>query len=144
MLAKDILAIKGNAVYTISPEGCLSEAVSCMVDYDIGSLVVMDRGKLAGMLTFREVLSALDEGKGSLGDRRVKDVMVKSPPVVGPEMELDDLRRLMLETRARYMPVVDRDVLIGVLSFHDVAKAVLEEQRFENDMLKGYIKNWPA
>jgi len=115
-----------------------------MVDYDIGSLVVMDRGKLAGMLTFREVLSALDEGKGSLGDRRVKDVMVKSPPVVGPEMELDDLRRLMLETRARYMPVVDRDVLIGVLSFHDVAKAVLEEQRFENDMLKGYIKNWPA
>ncbi len=144
MLTKEILAIKGNAVYTIPPEGRLTEAVNCMVDYDIGSLVVMEHGKLVGMLSFREVLSALDEGKGSLGDRRVSEVMVKDPPVVGPEMELDDLRRSMLESHARYMPVLDKHVLIGVLSFHDVAKAVLEEQSFENDMLKGYIKNWPA
>ena len=144
MRTKEILAIKGNAVYTIPPDGLLSAAVSCMVDYDIGSLVVMDHGKLVGMLTFREVLAALDEGKGSLGGRRVSEVMVKDPPFVGPDMELDNLRRVMLDTRARYMPVLDKHVLIGVLSFHDVAKAVLEEQSFENDMLKGYIKNWPA
>lgn len=144
MLTKEILAIKGNALYTISPQGRLAEAVSCMVDYDIGSLVVMDQGKLAGMLTFREVLAALDEGKGSVDGRLVSDVMVRDPHAVGPDMQVDDLRRLMIETRARYMPVLDKDVLIGVLSFHDVAKAVLEEQSFENDMLKGYIKNWPA
>lgn len=144
MLTKEILSIKGNALYTISPDGLLSEAVSCMVDYDIGSLVVMDQGKLAGMLTFREVLAALDEGKGSVGERRVREVMVREPHVVGPDMQVDDLRRFMIETRARYVPVLDKDVLVGVLSFHDVAKAVLEEQSFENDMLKGYIKNWPA
>lgn len=144
MLTKEILAIKGNALYTIPPQGRLTEAVSCMVDYDIGSLVVMDHGKLAGMLTFREVLAALDEGKGSLGDRRVSEVMVREPHVVGPDVQVDDLRRMMIDTRARYMPVLDKEVLIGVLSFHDVAKAVLEEQSFENDMLKGYIKNWPA
>lgn len=144
MLAKEILKIKGNAVYTIPPDGRLTEAVSCMVDYDIGSLVVMDHGRVVGMLTFREVLSALDEGKGSLGGRTVSELMVKDPPFVGPEMEMDDLRRVMLETHARYMPVLDKNVLVGVLSFHDVAKAVLEEQSFENTMLKGYIKNWPA
>jgi CBS domain-containing protein len=69
--------------------------------------------------------------------------MLKEPRFVGPDMEVDDLRRTMLETHARYMPVMDGSTLIGVLSFHDVAKAVLEEQSFENRMLKGYIKNWP-
>lgn len=141
MRTKDILKIKGNALYTITGDGLLTEAVACMVDYDIGSLVVMDHGRLAGMLTFREVLTALDESKGALGDRRVEAAMVRDPTIVGPDMELDDLRRLMVESHARYVPVLDGDVLIGVLSFHDVAKAVLEEQSFENDMLKGYIKN---
>jgi CBS domain-containing protein len=49
----------------------------------------------------------------------------------------------MIDSGARYLPVMDRDRLIGVVSFRDVAKAVLEEQDFENRMLKGYIKNWP-
>jgi CBS domain-containing protein len=49
----------------------------------------------------------------------------------------------MIDTHVRYMPVMDGATLTGVLSFHDVAKAVLEEQSFENRMLKGYIKNWP-
>ena len=61
-----------------------------------------------------------------------------------PEMEVNDLRRTMLESGARYLPVVNGEKLVGVVSFRDVAKAVLEEQDFENRMLKGYIKNWPA
>jgi len=56
---------------------------------------------------------------------------------------VNDLRRIMIESGARYLPVMDRDKLLGVISFRDVAKAVLEEQDFENRMLKGYIKNWP-
>ena len=55
-----------------------------------------------------------------------------------------DLRRTMLESSARYLPVMQDGKLLGVISFRDVAKAVLEEQDFENKMLKGYIKNWPA
>jgi CBS domain-containing protein len=58
-------------------------------------------------------------------------------------MEVNDLRRAMIDSGARYLPVMERDKLIGVISFRDVAKAVLEEQDFENRMLKGYIKNWP-
>jgi CBS domain-containing protein len=58
-------------------------------------------------------------------------------------MEANDLRRLMIEKHSRYLPVVEGDTLMGVISFLDVAKAVLEEQNFENKMLKSYIKNWP-
>jgi CBS domain-containing protein len=114
-----------------------------MVENDIGSLVVMDRGRLAGMLTFREVLAALHRFHEGFARLKVEDVMVKEPKSVGPEMEVDDLRRVMIDTHVRYMPVMDGATLTGVLSFHDVAKAVLDEQSFENRMLKGYIKNWP-
>lgn len=140
MLIKEILKIKGNALYTIPPSGLLSEAVSCMVDNDIGSLVVISHGKLVGMLTFREVLAALSDGRGSIHGRRVDELMVSDPATVDPDMVVDDLRRIMIETRARYMPVMDGDTLVGVLSFHDVARAILEEQGFENRMLKDYIE----
>jgi CBS domain-containing protein len=143
MLTKEILRIKGNALYTIGPRGTLEEAIDALVQYDIGSLVVMDQGKLVGMLTFREVLRAMTTAQPVASARTVDEVMDKDPPRVGPDVEMDDLRRLMLEARCRYMPVMDDRVLVGVLSFHDVAKAVLEEQSFENRMLKGYIKNWP-
>jgi CBS domain-containing protein len=142
MLTKEILRIKGTALFTVPPDASLSHALDSMVDHDIGSLVVMDHGRLAGMLTFREVLRALRSG-GTAGDQRVRDVMVPDPTQVGPDVEVDDLRRVMLDTKVRYVPVMDGSTLVGVLSFHDVARAVLEEQSFENRMLKGYIKNWP-
>ena len=143
MQTKEILRIKGNALFTVGPEERLGEAIVTMVEQDIGSLVVMDRGHLQGMLTFREVLRAIHEGGESAKARPVAGFMVKEPLTVGPDMEMDDLRRRMLETHTRYVPVMEGSTLVGVLSFHDVAKAVLEEQSFENRMLKGYIKNWP-
>jgi CBS domain-containing protein len=143
MLTKEILRIKGSVLYTIAPEGRLWDAVGTMVENDIGSLVVMGRGRLVGMLTFREVLAALHRFHEGFARLKVEDVMVKEPKFVGPEVDVDDLRRVMIDTHVRYMPVMDGPTLAGVLSFHDVAKAVLEEQSFENRMLKGYIKNWP-
>jgi CBS domain-containing protein len=95
------------------------------------------------MLTFKEILQAVNKGRGALGDARVGDIMERDPVTASPAMEVNDLRRTMLDSGARYLPVIDRDKLIGVVSFRDVAKAVLEEQDFENRMLKGYIKNWP-
>ncbi len=141
MKTKEILRIKGgNVLHTIAPDSLLSDALGVMVDKDIGSLVVMEHGKLVGMVTFREVLKAVHTNSGSTGGLRVKGVMAK-PEVIGPDAEVDALRRVMLEKHTRYMPVVEGGAVIGVLSFHDVAKAVLEEQAFENRMLKGYISD---
>lgn len=143
MQVSEILKVKGSALYTIAPEGRLTEAVSVMAQHNMGSLVVMDKGRMAGMLTFKEVLAAIDKGRGALGDARVGEIMERDPVIASPAMEVNDLRRTMIESGARYLPVMERDKLIGVISFRDVAKAVLEEQDFENRMLKGYIKNWP-
>jgi CBS domain-containing protein len=60
------------------------------------------------------------------------------------ETDLDDVRRIMLERHARYMPIMDEHMLMGVISFYDVAKAVVDSQDFENKMLKAYIRDWPG
>ena len=143
MQVSEILKVKGNALFTIAPDGKLSEAVAIMSQNNMGSLVVMDKGRMVGILTFREILKALDQGRGSLGETKVGEAMDRDPVIASPGMEVNDLRRVMLDSGARYLPVMERNSLIGVVSFRDVAKAVLEEQDFENRMLKGYIKNWP-
>jgi CBS domain-containing protein len=140
MLVSEILRIKGgNTLYTTGAQDTVREAVRSMAELDIGSQVVMDHGKLVGMLTFREVLATLDRRDGVLGDVRVAEVMEASPLTTDPHMEVMELRGKMLERHARYVPVMDGAMLLGVVSFHDVAKAVYEEQSFENKMLKGYI-----
>lgn len=144
MQLREILRIKGNLLVTIAPDGMVSDGVSIMSEKDIGSLVVMSQGAMVGMLTFREVLQALHRNKGSIQGMRVDAIMVNNPRTIAPSVEVDELRSVMLQHHIRYMPVMEGDRLIGVLSFHDVARAVLEEQAFENRMLKGYIKDSPT
>lgn len=144
MKVTEILRVKGATLYTTTPDQPLAAAIAAMADLDVGSLVVMDAGKMAGLLTFREVLKALRESGACPEGVRVGDVMVREPVTAYPEMAVNDLRQLMIEKRCRYLPVLDGELLMGVISFLDVAKAVLEEQSFENKMLKSYIKNWPG
>jgi CBS domain-containing protein len=112
-----------------------------MARENLGSLVVLEQGRMVGMLTFHELLRAIAVRDGSLGEVEVRDIMLDDPVTATPDMEVNDLRRTMLESGARYLPVMRDGRLLGVISFRDVAKAVLEEQDFENSMLKGYIKN---
>jgi CBS domain-containing protein len=144
MKVSDILRVKGGTLFTASPEEALSLGLKTMADRDIGSLVVMDHGELAGMLTFREVIAAVVKNGGTVGNTAIRSVMDDHPLTCTPETEIDEVRRMMLERHARYMPVMDQRTLMGVISFYDVAKAVVDSQDFENRMLKAYIRDWPV
>ncbi len=144
MKVSDILRVKGGTLFTVSPDQALAEAVETMADRDIGSLVVMDHGHMVGMLTFREVILAIVKNGGSTGNTMIRSVMDDSPLSCTPETEMDEVRRMMLERHARYMPVMTQSTLMGVISFYDVARAVVDSQDFENRMLKAYIRDWPA
>jgi CBS domain-containing protein len=144
MQVKEILRVKGSRLLSIEPAGRAVDAVTTMAKENLGSLVVMEQGRMIGMLTFHELLRALASRGGALGEMRVAEIMLRDPVTASPDMEVNELRRTMLESGARYLPVMHDERLLGVISFRDVAKAVLEEQDFENKMLKGYIKNWPA
>jgi CBS domain-containing protein len=144
MKVSDILRVKGNTLYTVTPQLPLAQALSTMAEQDIGSLVVMNHGELTGMLTFREVIQAIVANGGQVGDATVGRVMDDAPLTCTPETELDEVRRMMLQRHARYMPVMTQKTLMGVISFYDVAKAVVDSQDFENRMLKAYIRDWPV
>ena len=144
MKVSDILRVKGNTLYTVSPDEPLARAIEIMADKDIGSLVVMEHGDLVGMLTFREVIQSIVANGGAVGNRLVRSAMDDHPLTCTSETELDEVRRMMLDRHARYMPVMDNRMLMGVISFYDVAKAVVDSQNFENRMLKAYIRDWPS
>ena len=142
MKVSDILRVKGNTLYTLGPDQTLWQAVQTMAERDIGSVVVMDGGQLTGILTFREIIRTLHTHGGKIGDGTIRSVMDR-PHTVTPETDVNEVRRLMLESHVRYLPVLDGKTLAGVISFYDVAKAVLDEQGLENQMLKAYIQDWP-
>ncbi len=147
MKVSDILRVKGQAggtLFTIDPMEPLVHAVKIMADKDMGSLLVMEHGDLVGLLTFREVIQALAKNDGALGEYTVRSAMDDHPMTCSPETDIDEVRRMMLESHARYMPVIGNRQLQGVISFYDVAKSVVDSQNFENKMLKAYIKDWPS
>jgi CBS domain-containing protein len=144
MKVSDILRVKGNTLYTVTPEDPVAMAVQIMAEKDIGSLVVMEHGDMVGLLTFREVILTVVKNGGAVGNAQVRASMDEYPLTCTSETELDEVRRMMLERHARYLPVLDKKMLMGVISFYDVAKAVVESQNFENKMLKAYIRDWPA
>ncbi len=151
MNVREILKLKDSVLFTVSPNAPIAEAIALMDENDIGAVVVMDGGNVVGMLTFREVIAILAR---RLKERYtgptppileifVHEAMYSDPPLATPDMEVDELRRLMLDSKARYVPVMDGKTVICVISLRDIAKAVLEERTLENKVLKAYIKDWP-
>ena len=143
MLVRDVLSLKGSAIYSIDAAESLTCAVKVMVDRDVGSLVVTEAGRMVGMLTFREVLRALN-GEAAIADLRTRDVMVSEVVCGTPGDTLDELRALMTREHVRYLPVKQGEQLLGIVSFHDVAKAMIKETSMENRLLRRYIESEPA
>jgi CBS domain-containing protein len=152
MEVKEVLQVKDSALFAVHPDTPLSEAVIMMSENDIGSVIVMEAGKLAGMLTFREVLAILAKRQTErrvgptppIAEILVLEAMDPNPPTSDPDMDVDELRRMMVDSHTRYVPVMEGETIVGIVSFHDVAKAVLEERNMENKLLKAYIKDWPS
>lgn len=139
----EVLTVKGHTLFTATPETLVTQALETMSTHDIGSLVIMQRGQLVGMLTFREIIRYLSKHDGTMGDIIVGDLMDRHPVSVSPETLATEVQRLMLAHHSRYVPVMGGEMLLGVISFYDMAQAIAAAQKFENSMLKAYIRDWP-
>ena len=142
MKVSDILRIRGNTLYTVQAGETLAAAIAVMAEKDIGSLVVVEHGGLTGMLTFREIIQALAQNR-PLRDTHVRSVMDDSPMTCTPATDMEEVSRIMLEHHVRYLPVVEQKMLMGIISFHDMAHAIVSSQDFENRLLKAFIRQWP-
>ena len=146
MTVQEILddkVVKGGVTHSVTPASPVREAVALMVRQDIGSVVVLEDGALAGLVTLRELVKGLESLGARLLETPVREVMNARPAVVHPEDSADSLRSTMTELHVTHVPVLQGDRLVGIVSFHDIARSAIKDVAFENKLLKQYIKNWP-
>lgn len=144
MSVREILASKGvESVQSISPDTPVVEAIGTMTKLNIGSLVVKQDDKMVGLLTDRHIVRALTKAGGNLSQTLVRDAMETKPIVGQLDDDVDSVRRHLTENHISHLPVVDKGDVVGIISFYDVARAVLSNVEFENKLLKKYIKDWP-
>lgn len=130
-------------LFSVGPEVLVSEAVALMVKSGISSVVVAENDNMLGLITLRELLKGLNTHGGALMQATCRNVMKVNPPVAKPDDTVDHLRGLMTELHITHVPVMDHGTLVGILSFHDIARSAIKDVDFENRLLKQYIRNWP-
>ncbi|MGH7557184.1 MAG: CBS domain-containing protein [Gemmatimonadota bacterium] len=141
MNVRSILEDKGSSeVVTIDPDRTIQEAIECLVQHNIGSLVVVERGDLAGIITERDILRVCAGGGGRLATTRVAEVMTRNLIVGDADDSIDYVMGVMTQNRVRHLPIVGRRGLRGMVSIGDVVKIQLHEKEYENRHLREYIQ----
>ena len=139
MQVETILQSKGRAVHTVAARATIAEAVDILNSKRIGAVVVIDNGKVAGILSERDVVRHLGKDWASLASRPVSDVMTKNVVITSSNASIGDLMERMTEHRIRHIPVVEAGELVGIVSIGDVVKRKIEETEQEAIALKEYI-----
>lgn len=142
MTLQEILSNKGAAVHQIGPDETLAEVVRRLFAHGIGSLVVCDGDcnlRMLGIITERDILRAMALDDGSLEQLKVRDFMTRDVVVGHPLDEVAKVMGLMTERRIRHLPVIEDDVLVGIVSIGDVVKIQHDQMVMENHYLKSYL-----
>lgn len=136
---KDLLAIKGGEVWSVSPQTSVIEALKVMTEKDVGALLVIEGKKLVGVFSERDYArEAGREGKVS-EDASVGDLMSKRVLYVEPSTRLEECMALMTEKHVRHLPVLAREKVIGVVTIGDVVKEIITKQRISLKKMERYI-----
>jgi CBS domain-containing protein len=143
MQIREILTLKSDDIHSIAPTDSVSSAVGKLVELGVGSLVVLKNGEMVGLVTERDVVQGMLKQGCDLKDALVSTIMVAEPVVASADDSVDYARDVMTKSRIGHLPILDGDKLLGIISFHDVARASLKAANFENSLLKRYIKHWP-
>ena len=138
--AATILKSKTDAsVYSIAPTAVVFDALRLMADKNIGSLLVMDGGKIVGIFTERDYARKIVLMGRTSPQTLVRDVMSPAVLFVGPEHTSEQCMALMTKSRLRHLPVMDNGQLLGLISIGDLVKGIISEQQFIIEQLERYI-----
>jgi CBS domain-containing protein len=140
MLVRHLLGQKGNEVQSTSPAATVQEALDAMITHRVGSLLVMDQGKLTGIVTERDVLRRGLADVRKLREQQVHEVMSTDLVIATPDDSLQYLMGLMTRNKIRHVPVFEEGSLCGLVSIGDVVFALVEEHATENRYLRDYIQ----
>jgi CBS domain-containing protein len=140
MRIAELLDIKGHAVVDVTPETKIVAVVARLVDYNIGAVVVLDEsGSIAGIVSERDVIRALERYGPAGLELSVREVMSSVVHTCAPDDTVDSLAAMMTNFRIRHVPVLDGDALVGIVSIGDVVKTRMEELENDRNALADYI-----
>lgn len=140
MKIKDILRRKGHEVVSIAPGRTVLDAVGLLVDRNIGSLLVVEGGRVRGIITERDVLRLTARRPDDFRDLKVSEVMTDDVLMATPGDDIDHVMDVMTRNRIRHLPVVEGEELHGLVSIGDVVNALRSSVQSENEHLKQYIR----
>ena len=136
---RQLLEAKAPEVFAIGPDDPVIDAIRLMAEKRIGALLVMQAGKLAGIVSERDYARKIVLQGRSSRDTPVREIMTADVVAVGLDETTDRCMQLVTDRRIRHLPVVDGDSVLGVVSIGDLVKAVIEDQQLELDQLQRYI-----
>jgi CBS domain-containing protein len=136
---QDILSAKGVTVWSVAPGDTVLHALGLMAEQSIGAVLVLDDGRLVGILTERDYARRVVLLGRSSRDSAIRDVMTPHVVCVAPERPINECMALMTEKRVRHLPVLDHKRVIGLISIGDLVKATLADQEFTIAQLQSYI-----
>lgn len=136
---RDLLKLKGDAIWSVKPDTTVIEALDFLADKDIGALVVLAGDEIAGIISERDVVRVISEKKGFSPGDPVSDFMTEDVFTISPAQTIEDCMALMTKQRIRHLPVVEEGRLVGVISIGDVVKAIITSQEFTIDQLRKFI-----
>lgn len=138
---QQLLESKRYSVVSVAPSNTVLEALKVMADKEIGAVIVIDDGHLAGIFSERDYArKVVLQGKSSK-DTPVREIMTEKVVCVRPEQTIEDCMGLMTDKRIRHLPVLEHKKVIGVISIGDVVKEMLSEKEFVIKQLESYIHN---
>jgi CBS domain-containing protein len=139
-----LLQIKGNLVCSVTPETTVYAALKVMADNNVGALLVLNEGSLAGIFSERDYARKVVLRGKSSRDTQVKEIMTEKVDCVSPSQSVNECMGLMTRKHIRHLPVMENNQLAGVISIGDVVKAVISEQEFKIEQLESYITGTPT
>jgi CBS domain-containing protein len=136
---RDMIRKKGSEVFSISPDATVFDALVLMEKHNTGALMVVDGGRVEGILSERDCVRKVDLAGKNAKTMKVSEIMTSKVIYVEAGQELEECMALMIDKNIRHLPVYDGKELLGLLSVRDVLKEVVDVQKFMISQLEHYI-----
>jgi CBS domain-containing protein len=140
MTVRSILDSKGHQVQSVEPEVKLSAAIKILSERKIGAVLVMNQGRIEGILSERDIVRVLGERGASVLDEPVSEVMTRRVVSCGQADTVSSLMEMMTLGKFRHLPVIEDGKVVGLISIGDVVKRRVQEYELEQEALRDYIK----
>ncbi len=138
-LLREIIHRKGGDIYSVSPEASVLEALKLMADKNTGAVMVMEQGRVAGILSERDCIRRVDLHGRTARDTQVKDIMTTKVVYVQASQNLEECVAIMIDKNIRHLPVFEGEELAGLISARDALKEMVDQQKFVISQLEHYI-----